>query len=210
MPAWSQSGRVPEETNESLNQRSEVRTSKRQYNAFMSKVIIGRPEAGEYAEAFGGYVGKVPGADILTFLKKQLDTTLTLIRSIDESRGNFRYEPGKWSIKELLGHLVDSERVFAYRALVFARNDVSPLPGFDQNPWNENSNYNNLSVAEIAAEFEAVRRSTILLFEHLDHSAWERQGIANNKPMTTRAAAFVIGGHVQHHLDVLNSRYLNK
>jgi hypothetical protein len=176
----------------------------------MSKVITGRPEAREYAEAFGGYVGKVPGDDVLTFIEKQLDTVLALIRSIDESKGDFRYEPGKWSINELLGHLVDSERVFQYRALVFARNDVSPLPGFDQDPWIENSNYANLSIADIAAEFEAVRRSTILLFQHLDRSAWERQGIANDKPMTTRAAAFVIGGHVQHHLDVLNSRYLNK
>src|SRR4051812_3530624 len=101
---------------------------------FMSKVITGRPEAGEYAEAMGGYVGKVPGSDVLTFIEQQLDSVLALVRTIDESKGNFRYEPGKWTIKELLGHLVDSERVFAYRALVFSRNDINALPGFDQEP----------------------------------------------------------------------------
>jgi hypothetical protein len=176
----------------------------------MTKVITVRPEATEYGEAYAGYISKVPGADVLTFLEQQLDSIGPLIRSIDESKGNFRYEPGKWSTKEVLGHLIDSERVFSYRALVFARNDTHALPGFDQDPWIEHANYSNLSISDIASEFEAVRRSTIFLLRHLDRSAWERKGIANNKPMSARAAAFVIGGHTQHHLDVLRSRYLNK
>src|SRR4051812_7467700 len=123
---------------------------------FMSKVITGRPEPSEYAEAYGGYVSKVSSPDVLSVLQQQLDAALTVMRNIDESKGSFRYQPEKWSIKELLGHIVDSERVFAYRTLVFSRNDPTALPGFDQNPWNEYSNYANLSIAEIAREFEAV------------------------------------------------------
>src|SRR4051794_39453536 len=98
----------------------------------MAKVITGRPEATEYGEAYAGYVSKVSGTDVLKFLEQQLNSVSTLIRSIDDSKGDFRYETGKWSTKEVLGHIVDSERVFAYRALVFARNDTHSLPGFDQ------------------------------------------------------------------------------
>src|SRR5438128_3820752 len=154
----------------------------------MSKTAIGRPAADEYAEYYGNYIGKVPGADVLSFLEQQLQSAIALLKSIDETKADFRYEAGKWSIKELVGHVIDTERVFAYRALVFARNDTVSLPGFDQEVWARHANYVNLSLSEIAAEFEAVRRATIMQFRHLDASAWERRGTANEKRMTTRAA----------------------
>jgi DinB family protein len=171
---------------------------------------IGRPETTEFAEYYTGYISKVPGADILQFLQQQLATTSELLRGLPEAKGDFRYETGKWSIKELFGHIIDTERVFAYRGLVFARNDSTPLPGFDQDPWSQYANYANLKLSDIAAEFDAVRRSSIHLFRNLDQAAWSRKGIANKNGMTVRAAAFIIGGHTQHHLDILNSRYLQK
>src|SRR5437870_2520715 len=100
-----------------------------------------RPEATEFAEYYTGYINTVPGADILGFLEQQLNSTLRLMRGLDETKGDFRYEPGKWSIRELLGHIIDTERVFSYRALVFARGDRTPLPGFDQDIWAPNANY---------------------------------------------------------------------
>jgi len=175
----------------------------------MSKTASGRPQPTEYAPYHETYVGKVSADDILSFLQQQLDSMTVLMKSIDEVTGNHRYEPGKWSVKEVLGHITDSERVFAYRALVFARGDKTPLPGFDQDTWATHANYVNLPVRDIAAEFEFVRRSTIALFRHLDTEAWGRQGTANNKEITTRAVAYIIGGHTQHHLDILNARYLS-
>src|SRR5262245_24639951 len=123
--------------------------SQRFYAAFrlseiMSKTQVLKPETSEYAEYFGRYVGRVPNTDIVEYLQQQLQSTMTLFASIGESKGDYRYEEGKWSIKELIGHIIDGERVFAYRALVFARNDTSPLPGFDQDPWMKHANYANL------------------------------------------------------------------
>ena len=174
----------------------------------MSTIATRRPEASEFAEYYTGYISRVPDADVLTFLDAQLGSTVALLRGIDDAKGNHRYEAGKWSVKELLGHIIDGERVFSYRALVFARNDSTSLPGFDQDPWSQNANYANLTMKEIVDEFEAVRRSTILLFRHLDASAWDRVGVANNNRMTARAAAFIIAGHTEHHLAILKSRYL--
>ena len=176
----------------------------------MSKSASGRPAPSEYAPYHETYISKVSADDILSFLQQQLDSTIALMKSIDDSTGNYRYEAGKWSVKEVLGHIIDTERVFAYRALVFARADSTPLPGFDQDTWATHANYANLPVRDIAAEFENVRRSTIFLFRHLDPEAWHRQGTANNKEITTRAVAYIIGGHTQHHLEILNARYLNR
>ena len=174
----------------------------------MSKTAIDRPGTEEYAEYYTTYISKVPGSDILGFLEEQLGSTMTLLRGIDESKADFRYEPGKWSIKELVGHIIDSEKVFAYRGLVFARNDSASLPGFDQDVWAKHANYANLLFTEIIAEFEAVRRATILQFRHLPLDAWSRRGIANANQMTARATAYIIAGHAEHHLGILRQRYL--
>jgi len=106
------------------------------------------------------------------------------------------------------GHIIDSERVFAYRALVFSRSDSTTLPGFDQDLWAGHANHSTVPLKELAGEFEAVRRSTIGLFRHLDTAAWMRGGTANNNPITVRALAYLIGGHTEHHLEILKSRYL--
>lgn len=175
----------------------------------MSTFTIGRPETSEFADYQIGYVSKVPDTDIITFLQRQLEDVLALFRAVSEEKGNYRYAPDKWTVKELLGHVIDTERVFAYRALSFSRNDASPLPGFDQDPWLQNANYTNVPLKELLDEFDAVRRSTIYLFGHLDAGAWMRRGLANNNPITVRAQAFVIAGHVEHHLEILKSRYLS-
>ena len=173
----------------------------------MTKPVHARPQPGEYAEFYANYVGKIPGDNIIQFLNEQLDSTTTLLRNLDEATGEKRYAEGKWSVKEVIGHIVDSERVFAYRALVFARGDHGPLPGFDQDTWMRQANFANSSMEDMAAEFAAVRQSTILLLQSLPPESWDRRGTANNKELTTRAAAYIIGGHAQHHLEILKARY---
>ena len=175
----------------------------------MSQLKIGRPEATEYTGYSPGYVSAVTGDDIISILQQQLDGMVTLLRGLSAEQGNYRYEAGKWSIKELLGHVIDTERVFAYRALSFARNDRAALPGFDQDPWAKHANHANVAMRDLVDEFESVRRSTIHLFRNLDSEAWMRQGLANNKPATVRAQAYVIAGHTQHHLEILKSRYIS-
>jgi DinB superfamily len=175
----------------------------------MTKVESGKPDETEYAVYYGRYVGKIEGVDIVAVLYDQLQSTLSFLRGIDDRTADFRYAPGKWSVKEVIGHVIDAERVFAYRALAFARNESTSLPGFDENQWAAYANYSSLSMNDILTEFETVRRSTLLLFRQMDTAAWNRRGNANGNDMTTRSAAFVIAGHLQHHLEMLKSRYLN-
>ena len=173
----------------------------------MTKAAHARPQAEEYAEFHANYVSKVPGENIIEFLKDQLQSTDRLLRSLNETTAEKRYAEGKWSVKEVVGHIVDTERVFAYRALVFGRGDHGPLPGFDQDNWMRQVNFSNSSIKDLAAEFAAVRQSTISLLQGFPAEAWDRRGSANNKEITTRAAAFIIGGHAEHHLEILKTRY---
>ena len=174
----------------------------------MSTLTIGRPEVTEYTGYNQGYVRGVPGEDVLEFLQQQQDGMVALLRSLKEEQGDYRYESGKWSIKELVGHVIDTERVFAYRALTFARNDSAGLPGFDQDAWAKHANHANVALRDLIDEFENVRRSNIHFFRNLNSAAWMRQGSANNHPVTVRALAYLIAGHTQHHLEILRSRYL--
>ncbi len=174
----------------------------------MSTSTIGRPDTSELADYQIGYISKVPGNDVLAFLQQQLDNAVSALRGIAEEMGNHQYAPGKWTVKELVGHIIDTERVFAYRALTFSRNDANPLPGFDQDPWVQHANHAGVSLTELIDEFASVRRSTIHLFRHLDSAAWMRRGIANNNPITVHALAYLIAGHTEHHLEILQSRYL--
>jgi hypothetical protein len=167
-----------------------------------------KPEETEYAAYYGGYVALVPEGDILTILSEQLNETLSLVGSIPEQAGNFRYATDKWSIKELVGHIIDSERVFAYRALCIARGDTTPLPGFDEKEYISNASFNDCSLAELIAEFETVRKSTLFLFKHLDENAWQRAGTANENSITVRALAYILAGHELHHCNILRDRYL--
>src|SRR5436305_11080299 len=167
------------------------------------------PATDEYAPAFADYVGRVADhEDVVEVLTSQLDQVVALIRGIPERRGDYRYAPGKWSIKEVVGHLMDTERVFCYRALAFARADANPLPGFDEKAWVPPGRFDARPLKDLAAELEAVRRATIALFSGLDADALERRGTANNNPITVRALAWIIVGHERHHVGIVRERYL--
>ena len=173
-----------------------------------SAAAIARPASSEYAPYYERYVVLVPEGDIVSILERQLETTLQLLRGIDESQAGRRYAPGKWSIKELVGHLIDTERIFSYRALRFARNDKTPLTGFDQDAYVSNANFDDILMNDLAAEFEYLRRSDIRLFRGLREAAWSRRGTANDVEVSVRALAFIIAGHEAHHVQVLKTLYL--
>jgi Uncharacterized protein conserved in bacteria len=168
-----------------------------------------RPVAGEFLPYYGTYIDKVPDGDIVETLTSQLPQTLALIRSIPETTGDKRYAAGKWSIREVIGHLIDAERIFVYRALRFSRADATQVPGFDENAYAANGPYSKVSLADLADEFEHVRRATIQFFSHLDNDALSRRGNANGAEITVRALAFIMAGHETHHMGVLRDRYLN-
>jgi hypothetical protein len=167
-----------------------------------------RPEKNEYAEYYETYVSLVDETDIIAALAEQVDELNGLFSTIDDEKGSYAYAEGKWSIKELLGHLIDGERIFAYRAFRFARADKTPLPGFDQNPYIANANYNAAKITDLATEFTLLRRSNALFFGNLPVEAWDRTGIASENEISVRALAFILVGHVRHHLRILNDRYL--
>lgn len=169
---------------------------------------ISRPGAGEHAAYYAGYIGLVTGEDALDALRSQIADTLETLDGIPESQGGHRYAEDKWTIRETVGHMIDTERVFAYRALRFSRNDATPLPGFDQDLFVQSAPYDRVKLADLAAEFEAVRHSTICLFRNLDGAELERRGTANNAEMSVRAIAWIIAGHELHHLKLLRERYL--
>ena len=168
-----------------------------------------RPREDEYLPYYETYISKVPDGDILEILTGQLDETQKLLRSIPEDRGGYRYSPEKWSIREVIGHLIDSERVFAYRALRFARGDVNPLAGFDQDEYVRASGSDRRTIADLASELEYVRRSTIAMLRSFEDAAAERRGKANNAEVSVRALAWIIAGHERHHLGILKERYLS-
>lgn len=169
---------------------------------------MSRPSPAEYAPYFEKYISLVPEGEIAVTLGKQIEGTLNLIRSLSEAQGDLRYAPGKWSIKEVIGHLIDAERIFAYRALRFARNDATPLPGFDENSFVTSAGFGSRSLADLAKEFEHTRKSNIYLFKHLDGDSLLRRGAANDNEISVRAIAYIIAGHELHHVGILRSRYL--
>ena len=168
-----------------------------------------RPATGEFLPYYGQYIDKVPQGDIVETLSKQLPETLALIKSIPEETGDKRYAPDKWSIREVLGHVIDGERIFVYRALRFSRSDSTPVPGFEENDYAANGPYARVSLSDLADEFEYVRRATIHFFANLDDGALSRRGTANGAEISVRALAHIIAGHETHHMGVLRDRYLN-
>lgn len=167
-----------------------------------------RPPPSEFAPYYSRYIAAAPNGDILDTLEEEGRHAVRLFRDIPEARGDFRYAPGKWSIKEVAGHLLDSERIFSVRALRFSRNDPTPLPGFEQDDYVAGSSFGEFPLSEIADELEAVRRSTVLLFRHITPEAWSRRGTASGAEVSVRALAWIIAGHEIHHRGVLRSRYL--
>jgi hypothetical protein len=170
--------------------------------------MISTPEPTEYQPYYARYISLVPAADLVQTLDTQLAESLPVLRGIGEQRSLHRYAPGKWSIKEVLGHLVDAERIFTYRALRFARNDQTPLPGFDQDPYVAAANFDARPWDNLVAEFEHVRRSSILFFGALTPEEMVRSGTASQNPITVRALGYIVAGHELHHMAILLDRYL--
>jgi hypothetical protein len=166
------------------------------------------PDPTEYLPYYGKYISLVPQGEIVETLLQQIYPTLSSLRGLSEEQGAYRYAPDKWTIKQVVGHLIDTERVFAYRALVFARNDKSELPSMEQNPYVEFSNVNNCNLGELLDEFECVRHSTVYLFRHFSQDAWTRRGVASGAQVSVRALAYIIAGHELHHVNILKTRYL--
>jgi hypothetical protein len=175
----------------------------------MTDVTTARPDETEYVPYYGKYVSLVPEGDIVGVLGEQIGETHALLRSIPEERAGFRYAPDKWSIKELVGHLIDSERIFSYRALRFARDDKTALPGYEQDDYVRSGSFDDLALGDLAAEFASVRQATVLLFKHLNRDAWTRRGAANESEVSVRALAHIIAGHELHHRQVLRDKYLS-
>jgi hypothetical protein len=167
-----------------------------------------RPAPTEYAAYYRGYVDRVPEGDVVATLERQLDEMLTLLASIPETKGGHRYEPGKWSIKELIGHINDAERIFAYRALRIGRGDATPLPGFEQDGYIATGRFDDRTLADLADEFGHIRRATLSLVRGFDDAAWARSGTASDVGVSARAVVYILAGHAAHHTAILRERYL--
>jgi hypothetical protein len=168
---------------------------------------LSRPAENEYAAHYAGYVAGVPDGDVVELLQRQGSDAAALLGRVSEDRSHFRYAEGKWTIREVIGHLSDSERVFTYRALTFARGDATPLPPFDENAWAETSNADSRFVSALVDEMQAVRAATVGLFRGFSDKEWERWGTASGHKITVRALAYIVAGHEKHHLKVLRERY---
>jgi len=167
-----------------------------------------RPEKSEYAEFYANYIALVEETDIISALKNQPEDLQKLLAGISIEKEDFRYQPGKWSFKELVGHIVDGERVFSYRALRISRGDQTPLAGFEENSYVANSNFTNSNLADLIEEFSLLRAANVLLFKNLRDEAWQRTGTASEATVSVRALAFMMVGHVRHHANILRERYL--
>ncbi len=174
----------------------------------MNAYTTARPETSEYALPYGTYVEQVPGGDILETLEHQIEETLGLLREVSEERGERRYAPGKWSIKEVVAHVIDAERVFAYRALRFARNDATPLPSFDENEYARYNRAGTRALRDLIEELAAVRRANLHLFRSLSEDELGRRGVASGREVTVRALLWIVAGHERHHVRLLRERYL--
>ena len=166
-----------------------------------------RPQADEYVGYFGRYIDPVPDGDIVRLLESQGNETQKMLASIGEEKGAYRYGPDKWSIKQVVGHIADAERVFAYRLLAIARGEKQSLPGFEENEYMETANFDARTLADLAADLAATRNATLALVRSLDDAAWDRRGLANNNRISARALAWVTAGHERHHVKILRERY---
>ena len=167
----------------------------------------GRPDASEYTPYYERYIALVPGDNVIVALETQRLHMVQVLSARSEREGNFRYGPEKWSVKEVVGHLADSERVFAYRAMRIARGDRTPLSGFEQDDYVRSGGFGERRLTDLAEEFAAVRSGSIALFRSLNEPAWSRRGVANNNEVSVRALAFITAGHELHHQRILEERY---
>ncbi|HLX83630.1 MAG TPA: DinB family protein [Terriglobales bacterium] len=169
---------------------------------------ISRPETGENAPYYDRYISLVPGNDVLAAFDEQRRHMLLLLSGRPESDGDLRYAPDKWTLKEVLGHLNDTERIMTYRALRISRGDKTPIEGYEQDDYVRNSPLSRHPLSDLIEDYIAVRRATISLFRNLDEEAWTRRGTANKNEVTVRALAYLIAGHELHHRKILEEKYL--
>jgi uncharacterized damage-inducible protein DinB len=177
-------------------------------SAVINPISISRPETGEYAAYYDRYISLISGTDILGTLESQRRQMLLLLSGRHESDADIRYAPEKWSVREVLGHVCDTERIFTYRALRIARGDRTPIEGFEQDDYVRNAPSRE-PLAEIIDDYIAVRRATLTLLRNLDEQAWTRRGVANNNEVTVRALAYTIAGHELHHRRILEQKYFS-
>lgn len=169
--------------------------------------ILRRPEANEISEYFLTYINKVEGNDVLAALRNGQKETEQFLSSLSDEQWNHAYAPNKWTIKEVMIHIIDTERIMAYRALRVGRNDLTPMPGFDQDPYILNAFASKRSSASIIEEYKSVRQATLTLFENLDESAYNFIGTASSVPCSPLALAYVMAGHELHHMQIVRERY---
>lgn len=172
--------------------------------------ISGRPGENEYAPFYAGYVQRVPDGDIFEILARQIDSLPALLAKLTVEQADFRPGPAEWSIKEVVGHMNDAERVFAYRALRISRGDQTPLPGFDQDEYVRTANFGDRTLPDLLEEFVLLRRANLLAFNRLTHEAIQRQGTASGFGVSVRALIYILAGHVEHHMESLRQDYLPK
>ena len=174
----------------------------------LTTVAIAPPKPSEYDPYYGRYISLVERGDILRAMEQQLSETTAVLSQLTGQQGAYRYAPDKWSVKEMLGHLIDSERIFTYRALRVARGDKTPIEGFEQDDYVPYGRFDQRALATLVEEFASVRQSSLFLFKHLDIEAWMRRGIASRKEISVRALAYVIAGHELHHRRMIKDKHL--
>jgi uncharacterized damage-inducible protein DinB len=167
-----------------------------------------RPKQNEYALYYDPYIKQLVGNDILKILTGQLERTVNFFKSISEDKGNYAYAEGKWSIKEVLGHVIDTERVFSYRALCIARGEQQSLPGFEQDDYVKTAQFNRRTLSSLVDDYRYTREADIALFKSFDNEATGRWGTASNNKVTVRAIMFITAGHEEHHINILKDKYL--
>lgn len=172
---------------------------------FQMKLV--RPEAHESHDYYKLYINLVSGNDFLQVLKDSLVSTVDFLGKLEDSKWDYRYAEGKWSIKEVMIHIMDAEQIFAYRAIRISRNDQTPLPGFDQDDYVPFYDAENRTPESIISEYTAVRLATIAMFENFNDKMMERMGVASDFPVSVRALAYMLTGHELHHMRVLRERY---
>jgi uncharacterized damage-inducible protein DinB len=167
-----------------------------------------RPQPGEYDPYYDRYLAGVPDGDVFQLLERGIEKLAILLEELTEEQAEYRYAAGKWSIKEVVVHLIDVERVFTYRALRFSRNDATPLPGFEQDDFVREADAAGRTLRDLLQEYRAVRAATLPLIRGMSEAMLERRGVANRSEMTVRAVPWILVGHERHHVEILKQRYL--
>ena len=167
-----------------------------------------RPSPEEYGEHYQTYVELVPETDVVAAMERQVPETVRLLSGIPATLADYRYDAGKWTVREVIGHIIDTERIFGFRALAFARGEKAPVPGADENEYVRHAAFDRYRIDDLGREYEHLRRAHVSFFGHLAPEAWGRSGTANELPVTVRALAFIILGHERHHLKIMREQYI--